>query len=291
MWTWQGEREDPARLRSAIEAWNGAALEGRLGYEDSLLGQVLLIGYSLRYDDMRLFFQGAPLVEQRVVGPVLDLAGNPDPDLEVTAVFDIVAYDQEGNTVVVEHKTTKSPIDPGAAYWPRLDLNLQASLYYVVASDHGRSVNHILWDVVKAPELKKLNATPIDKREFYVKSGKWGEAGDPKPGTRLVDETAEQFATRVQELILSNPGAFYARQPVHRSEDEQARTRADLWMVGRQMVHAVENDCYPRNFDGCHKFNRECPYLPVCTGQADITDERMYQIRKRSDEKAEALFT
>lgn len=291
LWGWQGDREDPEKVRLAVSAWNKAAAEERLSWEDCLLGQILTIGYSIRYDDLGLFLQGAPLVEQRVVGPVLDLNGNPDPDLEVTAVFDLVAYDEAGNTVVVEHKTTKSPIDPAAAYWPRLDRNLQASLYYVIASDHGRQVNHVLWDVVKAPELKRMAATPPEKREFYVKAGKWGDVGDPKPGTRLVDETAEEFASRIQELVLSNPNAFYARQPVMRSEEEQDRTRADLWMVGTNIKRAVSDGAFPRNPDACGKYNRDCPYIPVCWQGEDITDPKLYRIRARRDEKAEALFT
>lgn len=277
---WEGgdDRLDKARAR-----WSEAAAREALSFEDTLLGEVLLLGYSLRWDDFRLNYQGAPLVERRVTVPVLDLQGNPDPELELVCVFDVVAMDMDGTTVPVEHKTTTSPIDPGAPYWQRLEMNLQASIYYIVAGDAGRPVNHILWDVIKAPRLERLLATPVERREFYTRPPKGKSAGDPKPGTRLVDETADEFAARVMDQILTDPAGYFQRQAIYRSEDEIARVRADIWMTGQSMLHSLRTGAYPRNLDSCQKFNRPCPYLPVCTGQTDIEDERVYTIRRRND--------
>jgi hypothetical protein len=274
-------------LDKARTAWAVAAARETLSFEDTLLGEVLLLGYSLRWDDFRLNYQGAPLVERRVTVPVLDLQGNPDPELELVCVFDVVAMDEDGTTVPVEHKTTTSAIDPGSAYWTRLDNNLQASIYYVVAGDAGRPIKHILWDVIKAPRLERMLATPVERREFYVKPPKGKAAGDPKPGTRLVDETADEFAVRVMDQILTDPGSYFQRQAIYRSDDEVARVRADIWMTGQAMLHAERTGAYPRNLDSCQKYGRPCPYLPVCTGQADIDDDRVYTIRRRNDAGAE----
>jgi hypothetical protein len=219
---------------------------------------------------------------------VLDPKGNPDPDLELVIVLDVRCFDQEGQTIPVEHKTTASPIDEGAPYWQRMEASQQVSLYYLALSDNGHQVGHVLLDAVRAPRLERLKATPVERRQFYVKAGPWGNPGDPKPGTRLVEETVEEFSARVREMILDNPNAFYARRALYRVDIELSRVRADLWQQGQLMKHAIDAGLFPRNMpDACFKYNRECPYLPVCKGEVDITDERVYKIRKRERDEVE----
>lgn len=295
LWSWEGDHADPARLQGAAQEFARAALEEGLSYEDRVLGEILLIGYTARWDDLRLSFHTPPIVEQKVIAPILAPNGEPDEELEVAAVFDVVAYDEEGRTIPVEHKTTVSDISPGSAYWNRLELNLQASLYYIVASDVGRYVGHVLWDAIRAPELKRLQATPPEKREFYVrkterKDGTVAMPGDPKPGIRLNDETANQFAQRVMGEVLSNPLGFYGRLPLHRDESELDRVRYDLWSASRQMLHAKETGLFPRNLDACFKFNRPCQYLPVCRGEASIEDPALYRVRESREPEAEKVL-
>lgn len=291
LWGWTGDPDDPGRLQAALGAFGAAAAEESLSFEDTILGQILLIGYSARWDDLRLSYHMAPLVERKVTVPVLKPNGDPATDLEVTAVFDVIAYDLDGQTVPVEHKFTSTPIDPGAAYWGRLDLNLQASLYWIVATDAGRQVGHVLWDAIRAPQMKRYEATPLDKRELYKRAtrrsdGSTAAVGDPKPGVRLDDETADQFTNRVMEKVSSEPAMYFGRQPLYRDESELDRVRADLWQVGRAMQTAVDEGNFPRNLDSCETIKRmrggiDCDYLPVCRGEADIEDERLYTIRVR----------
>lgn len=289
---WGSEEQDQqTKLKDCLRAWNTAADGEGLGFEDRLLGEVLLIGYSIRWDDFRLTHNMLPIVEERAVVPVLDLKGNPDPELMLCVVFDVRCFDEDGQTVVVEHKTTTSPLDEGAPYWQRMDQSQQVSLYYLALSDNGHQVGHVVLDAVRAPKTTRLMATPVEKREFYVKNGSWGKAGDPKPGTRLVDETAQEFATRIQDMVLGNPNAFYARHKLYRDEFELERTRADLWMQGQLMKRCVDENLFPRNFpEACMKFNRECQYLPVCKGEVDIEDERVYRIRPKERDESEDLW-
>ena len=295
LWRWEGAPADPGRLQAAVDAFQASADTEGLCPEDRILGQVLLLGYAARWDDLKLSFHTAPLVEQKVVVPVLDPAGQPDPDLVLVAVFDVVAYDEDGSTVPIEHKFTVSNIDPGGAYWGRLDLNLQASIQWIVATDAGRSVGHLLWDAIRAPQLRMYQATPLDKREFYKKAykradGTVAQAGDPKPGIRLEDETMDAFTARVVASVLSTPAGFFGRKVVTRDEGELDRVRLDLWGWGQQMLRARETGAYPRNLDACETVKRmqggiECAYLPVCTGETTIDDDRVYQIRTRSQPK------
>ncbi len=283
--------DDPEKLKLALTAFRTSADEEQLGFEDRVLGEVLLIGYSIRWDDFKLTHQMLPIVEERAVVPVLDPSGNPDPDLDLVIVLDVRCLDEEGQTIPVEHKTTQSPIDEGAPYWQRMDQSQQVSLYYLALSDNGHQVGHVLLDAVRAPKLDRLLATPVERRQFYVKNGVWGKAGDPKPGTRLVEETPDEFAARVQELILSAPNTYYARHKLYRDELELSRVRADLWQTGQLMKRAVDAGLFPRNFpDACFKYNRECPYLPVCKGEVEINDERVYRIRPRERDESEQLW-
>lgn len=289
---WSSEDTDSAaKLGAVLRRWQEAADEEGLGFEDRVLGEVLLIGYSVRWDDFRLTHNMLPIAEERAVVPVLDLKGNPDPDLSLCIVLDVRCFDEEGQTIPVEHKTTTSDIDDGSPYWQRMDKSMQVSLYYMALSDAGHQVGHVLLDAVKAPKMTRHTATPVEKRQFYVKAGVWGKVGDPKPGTRLVDETATEFAERVQQMVLGSPGTYFARHKLYRDEMELDRVRADLWQQGQLMKQAVDMNLFPRVYpQSCRAFNRECQYLPVCEGEADITDERLYRIRPASRDSVEQLW-
>ena len=279
---WAGRSDDdPAvRLQAARVAFAEAARELRL--EDQILGDILLTGYAARWADQGYMFHAEPIVEEKVIVPVLGPHG-PDPDLEVTAVFDVVAYDEHGTTAVVEHKTTRSALDDGSKYWARTDPNLQVSLYYIVAHDAGRSVGRFVWDAVRAPEYRMHQATPPEHREFRKRDDRWGRKGDPLPGTRLAAETPDEFANRVQDLVLSDPGAFYARRDLVRTPDALDRARADLWAVGRAMLHARDADLYPRSPQACDMFGAQnrCEFAPVCWGGESIENPRLYTLRAR----------
>lgn len=287
LWGWSGESTDPGRLQGARKAWADAAATEQLSFEDTLLGEVLLIGYAARWDDLRLSFHGTPLVECKVELPVLRPDGTPDPELVLVCVFDVVTYDADGSSVVVEHKTTKSDVSPGSAYWGRLDGNLQASIYWLAAADHGRDVQCVLWDVIRAPLFKRADATPLADREYYKRppAGSGFKPGDLKPGQRIADETADEFAERVMSKVLAEPNAYFGRQELARSDDELDRVRMDLWAVGRQMVHAVRTGAFPRNLQSCNAFNTPCDYLPVCKGEASIDDPQLYRLRVREEVK------
>src|SRR5262249_20381666 len=140
------------------------------------------------------------LAERKVVLPVLRADGTPDPDLEYTVVFDVVGYDRDGNTVLVEHKGTASDITT-QKFWSRFETSLQLPLQVLAAIDCGRAPQKLVLDAVRIPVMHRAKATPIEKREFYKRATAGAAVGDPKPGTRLRDETREEFAARVQDAL------------------------------------------------------------------------------------------
>lgn len=251
-----------------------------LSWEDHVLGPELLTGYAAMYGDDELRYHGVPIAERKVILPVLDPDGNPDPDLTYTVVFDIVGYDAEGRTVLVEHKTTASDIT-SLKFWSRFDTSLQLPLQVLAATDSGREPTKLVLDAVRTPIMHRAKATPIERREFYVRDSKWGRAGEPKPGTRLRDETRDEFSARVREGILLDPGNYYARKEYFFDARSLEAARYDLWSVGRQMLHVARTEAAARNPEGCEKYGSVCAFDPVCWRGESVSDEKLYVLRKR----------
>ncbi len=275
---WTGEGDYHSRLWAAHSAFAEAASE--LSFEDKALGPMLLTGYAVRYLDDELRFQGIPIAERKVILPVLHPdTGVPCDDLEYTVIFDVVGYDSDGNTVLVEHKSTASDIQT-ARFWGRFETSLQLPLQTLAAIDSGRAPQKLVLDAVRAPVMHRAKATPIERREFYKRATGSAAVGDPKPGTRLRDETREEFGARVREAILDNPEAFYARREYTFDAHSLDMARYDLWSVGQQMLDVVRRDgATPRNPDGCDKYNSLCEYDPACWRGAALTDPKLYTLR------------
>ncbi len=276
---WTSELPVLERLELALEAFSRTSAS--LSFEDRILGPVLLRGYAAQYGGDELRFQGLPIAERKLEIPVLDLDGNPDPRMVLVTVPDIVGYLPGGETVIVEHKTTSSDIRT-ATFWDRFRDSLQAKLYWIAATDLGRAPTSAIIDVVRAPRMRRHLATPIASREFYKRATGDARVGDPRPGTRLVDETREEFAQRVEETLLADPEGFYARQPYPYDEQQVRMARVDLYEVGCMMVDMLERESGgPRNADGCDRYGGRCGFHAACYGSADLKDEMLYQLRVR----------
>jgi hypothetical protein len=279
-WTGTGEIRD--RVQAARQAFTDASSPD-LSWEDSVLGPVLLTAYAARYSYDELRFHGVPVAERKVVMPVLHPdSGLPDPDLEYTVVFDVVGYDSDASTVLVEHKTTSSDIMT-ANFWGRFDTSLQLPLQMMAAHDSGRDASKLVVDVVRVPNLRRAKATPIERREFYKRATGAAAVGDPKPGTRLRDETREEFEIRVAELVMNTPDAFFARREYLPSERMFTEARRDLWSVGQQMLAVARAMSAARNPEGCAKYGSVCEYEPVCWKGAALDDATLYARRERRD--------
>lgn len=276
---WAGEGDGAVRLIEAIKVWYEHADE--LTPEDRVLGEVLLIGYAAYWADAALRYQTIPIAERKVETPVLGPDGKPVEGQVAVSVFDVVAYNPEGKTVIIEHKTTRSDVSPGTRYWDRVELSLQADMYHLAALDLGRNVDHVLWDVVRVPDVNRLPATPVHLRETYQKSGPWGKKGDYKRNVRLEPESLDEFQARLTQMVLDNPEAYFGRKPIYRDQAQLDAARADVWGIGQEIEQALATGNFPRNRDSCNKYGVVCQYSPVCNGSADINDERLYTIRKR----------
>lgn len=191
--------------------------------------------------------------------------------------------------LIGERKTTKQDIDPGSDYWPRLTLDPQVSCYLDWARGIGIHADGVLYDVLRVPNLKPLQATPPEARKYTKKTG------ELYANQRETDETPEEYGARCLAAISENPEKYYQRRVLVRFDKELQAAQFDNWHTASSMRESRRLNVYPRNPDNCKQYNRTCDYFSVCSGTADIDDpllfERRAKLHEELDNPAENLLT
>lgn len=195
---------------------------------------------------------------------------NPDTMAEsrtfqLAGKIDVV---RPGKKQIVEHKTTSNDISPESDYWDHLAIDGQVSGYYVGSEALGYECEECLYDVIRKPMQRPLQATPVESRK-YTKDGRLYAS------QREVDETVEEFGLRVAAEIASNPERYYARRIIPRLEDDMAEYMADMWATAREIREAQLHSRWPRNPQQCMTFGK-CPFFSVCTKTASLDDPNLF---------------
>jgi hypothetical protein len=162
--------------------------------------------------------------------------------------------DPDGRVFIVEHKTSSEDISPGSDYFRRLRLNSQVSAYYLGAASLGYDVQGCLYDVLKKPQQKPLQAN----------------------ARRAVAETPDEYEARVGDAIAEDPNAYYQRAMLVRLEDELREAQRDLWLWAGIVREAQRLNAWPRNPDACVRYGSTCAFFDVCTGQGSLDDAERY---------------
>lgn len=190
------------------------------------------------------------------------LTGRASPLWEVSGTIDALAR-IDGQVWVVEHKTAGEDIGPGTAYWQKLRLDTQCSVYLEAATNMGLAPVGVLYDVIRKPGLRPYKATPPEDRKYT-------KAGALYASQRLTDETPEDWGARVVADIAENPERYYQRGQVVRLESEITEAAWDLWVT----VHAIRScqlgGTWPRNPDGCFRYSKACDFFGLCTGAESL---------------------
>jgi hypothetical protein len=202
-----------------------------------------------------------------------------NPRLRLVSVLDGLVETPAGELAVVDQKTTESDIRPGSWFFEKLSLDLQASTYIYAARANGFPVAKAIWDAVKRPTTRRR--TEAVAPEYYSRSGKWGSAGDLKPGTGIPAETLPEFAKRIRDNALAEPQAYFQRADVVRLDDELEQALADVHQVGAQVLASWDSNEFPRSTGSCFQYGERCEFFEVCTGAASPHDEQLYQIRSK----------
>lgn len=188
-----------------------------------------------------------------------------------------------------ETKTTSEDITPGSTFWMRTILDPQLSLYIPALRTMGYDPIGCIYDVLLKPK-QEPSAIPIrDENNMKIvldasgervrtKDGKkWRETGGDGFVLQTRPETPEEYGVRCLAAIVEDPDRFFGRDKVVRLEADEREAAFDVWSTASQMREARRLKMYPRNPDSCIAWSRECDYLRVCAGQADIMDPFLFK--------------
>lgn len=189
--------------------------------------------------------------------------------------MDVLLRDRiDGREYVMEHKFSGEDVSPGSLYWQRLRVDGQISIYLDGARSLGYDVAGCIYDVIAKPSQRPLKATPDDKRK-YTKEGKL------YANQRESDETPAEYGARIADLVANNPDYYYGRGDVVRFDEESEDARLDVYEAVQAMRDAIRTGRHYRNTDACTRlYGRVCPYLPVCSREATLTDPAKYRRRE-----------
>lgn len=234
-------------------------------------------------------------------------------DVEIRGKIDAIIRDlADGRVWVLEHKTTGQDFSAGSPYWQRLSLDTQVSVY-LDGAKYGlgyTDVAGVIYDVLARPRHEPKLATPEAQRKYTQGKGckicggnlqgKQGTgvvgdhacsvckgtgwrllAGEPEAPKlyekqRAEDETPNAFAERIREAIAAEPQKYLMRGTVVRLDSELEAMRRDLLESIAIERNATALEMHPRNDGACASFGSMCSFFPICSGAADIADERRF---------------
>lgn len=185
--------------------------------------------------------------------------GASTPVWRFAGKIDRIVQLEDGRLALMEYKTTSQDFAPGAAYWLKLHLDQQLSLYVIAARQLGYDVETVLYDVTRRPALRPLKATPEESRK-YTKDGRLYAS------QRDADETPEEFAARVAADIAERPDHYFARIEIARLDQDLEDCAAELWQQQLAIREAQRTRRWYRNPGSCFgpNGNGGCEYLSIC---------------------------
>lgn len=169
-------------------------------FEQARLDAVLT-GYQARWNDDREVYS-VLAVEQSFE---YELAGH----IIQGRMDGIVQRIEDGRVLVKEHKFTGSDVSGGSAYWEKLVLDTQVSIYTDAATALGYDVAGVIYDVIAKPRHEPKKATPEADRTYTkgkgckVCGGK--AAGVRGSGRRITPKGPCTAATAANDLCAGCP--------------------------------------------------------------------------------------
>jgi hypothetical protein len=242
---------------------------------DRVRAQELMLGYDARWGD-------EPLMVERVEAQFECELRNPETRRPsqtwmLAGKIDAIAK-RDGRPWIVEHKTTSEDISPGSTYWQKLRLDTQVSTYFIGAESLGFAVEGCIYDVIKKPSMKPLEATPNDKRKYKADGTLYAAQRDR-------DETPEEFRERFRAYVSEHLIELFQRGDVVRMQGELDDATFDLWQTARLIREAELASRHPRNPDNCFQWSRPCDYWEVCIGAASIDDATKFRKAETPNEE------
>ena len=232
--------------------------------------ELAMIGYHHRYVDEPFKVLA---VEAEFSMPLINPhTGRASRTWRQAGKIDAIVQDlRDGRIYAEETKTTGADITAGSPYWERLRIDGQISLYIDGARSLGFEAEGCLYDVIKRPAQRQLQATPEDKRKYRKDGGLYASQ-------RAEDETPAEFRARVAEAIAADPEGYYVRGTVVRMGDELEAARRNVWLYARMIHDTRDHAAELFNPGACMQFGSPCSYWPVCSGEASLEDRSRYTV-------------
>jgi len=250
--------------------------------------------------------------------------GRPSRSYTLSGKIDRLVRLPGGNLVIWECKTTSEDLDAGSAFWRRLRLEAQPSVYVLAARELGYDVTGVIFDVIRKPAIRPRQLTQsetrvlIDTGEYRTSLSQGSDAqlivrevpikaipDAETPGEIWVDqdqallslgvkgysirETPDLFSARCYQLMVHNPDTFFARREIARTERDIEEIRRELW-IQTQILLARRPSYWEKNDRACVTFS-SCPYLNLCSDgfkpETDALPEGFVRLEKFHQELEE----
>jgi hypothetical protein len=290
-----------------VDAWLDAALAALRVVKgvdafDLARAEVMLLGYHERWAAEALLYEVLGVEESFDIALINPATGAPSTFWRLGGKLDVrVRRRSDGRRGFIEHKTSSEDVSLGSAYWKRLLLDMQVSIYFDgAAALFGEPADFCIYDVLGKPAQRPAKATPPEKREYTQEKsracplckkkssppaphhvdvdGVMVACADGRivtdPGGRLYatmradDETPEEYQERLCAAITAEPLRYFVRGEVQRLEAELEEARFDIWQEAAALRESIRAERYPRNPEACGR----CAFFDVCTGMASLED-------------------
>lgn len=285
---------------------------------------VCLVGYYNYYkdDDYEVIAQEIPFEV-----PLFNKKGRKLPGVILVGKIDKITRSPDGQLYIDEHKSTSKPIDSDSQYWAHLTLDTQTTLYSYAArclqlwgelEQYGIKSNDPLiagvrLDAWHKPQIKPKKLTIAESKKFvetgmYVgdkfdilTSTDFPEVGHcrvndvvaevttcAKEGQYQIRETAEMYGARMSQDIVADPGKYYARKNIARTDADLERFERELNGIYRTVKFMDKGgaDFFWKSEDQCEA-TFKCPLIGVCYNNvvldADNVPEGFKCIYKKED--------
>lgn len=279
------------QLKIALEHALAALQKASADVWDKARAEAMIRGYDARWSEEAQHYE-VFAVEIRFRTDVV----NPDTGAksktwEEGGKLDVLLRDRrDGRVRFMEHKTSSEDLSPGAAYWSKLRMDGQVSIYFDGSTSLGHDVESCLYDVLGKPGQRPSqvpvtdehgNKIVLDAKGERVRTaqGKWRQTGDKEQGFVLQtrEETPAEYLLRIVQAIAKEPERYYGRTEVVRLEAELDEARADIWSIAKELREDELHGRAPRNPDACERFGRLCSFFDVCTGAASLDDPARFR--------------
>jgi hypothetical protein len=212
--------------------------------------------------------------------------GAPTPVFDLAGKIDGIVRLEDGRFAVKESKTVSEDLGANSAYWRRLRMDHQISLYIHAAREMGYVVDTVLYDVMRKPSIAPTPVPITDGNGIKIvldsagnrvknKNGSWRQTASTEDGYTIQSRpmTTDEWGQKLTDDICARPEFYFARVEIPRLDQDIEEYRQELWEIqqaireaertGRHFRTVGRNTCqFCEHFDHCSTNQRIDPAAP-----------------------------